>query len=66
MMLLPGNSLRNWSMPKKMVRFSMPSITLRFPSARTRGRSCGLGSNTKSTSPESNAAMRVATAFTGV
>ena len=58
--------LKEWQPDQKMVRFSIPSTTLSLPSARTRGRSCGLGSSTRSTSPESSAAMRVATAFTGV
>ena len=64
--LEPGNSSRCWSMPKKMVRFSTPSITFRLALLRKRAKSCGLGSSTKSTSPDSSAATRVASALMGL
>ena len=64
--LEPGNSSRCWSMPKKMVRFSMPSITFRLALLRMRPRSCGLGSRMKSISPDSKAAARVASFLMGV
>ncbi|MNV65418.1 hypothetical protein D3C71_1581100 [compost metagenome] len=53
-------------MPKKMVRFSRPSRIFRSGLARRRFRSCGVGSSTMSTSPESSAAMRVAADLIGV
>jgi hypothetical protein len=34
--LEPGSSSRNWSMPKKMVRFSAPSITFSWGCAQAR------------------------------
>ncbi len=58
--LLPGSSSRNWSMARYTVRFSTISMTLRFGLALMRLRSWMLVSRTMSTSPDSNAAMRVA------
>ena len=66
LMFDPGNSSRCWSIPKKMVRLSTPSITLRLALLRKRGKSCGLGSSMKSISPESMAATRVASDLIGV
>ena len=48
------------SMPKKMVRFSGPKLTLRPGVFSSRSMSCTGTSCTKSTSPESSAATRVA------
>ena len=48
------------SMPKKMVRFSGPKLTLRPGVFSSRSMSCTGTSCTKSTSPDSSAAMRVA------
>ncbi len=56
----------NWSMPMKMVRTSWPSSTLSLGSLRRRATSCVGRSVTRSTSPESSAAMRVASALIGV
>ena len=58
--LEPTSSSRCWSMPRKMVRFSAPSITFMLALLRRRPRSCGLGSSTRSVSPDSSAARRVA------
>ena len=48
------------SIAKKMVRTSGPSATRMFGAARRRFMSCNGGSSTKSTSPDSSAATRVA------
>ena len=48
------------SKPKKIVRFSGPSVTRRFGEAFSRSMSCTGTSCTTSTSPESSAATRVA------
>ena len=47
-------------MPRKMVRFSGPRLTLRLGVFSSRSMSCTGTSWTKSTSPESSAATRVA------
>ena len=66
LMFEPGNSSRNWSMPRKMVRFSTPSTTFKSGLARKRPKSWGVGSSTMSTSPDSKAATRVAADLMGV
>jgi hypothetical protein len=53
-------------MPKKMVRFSVPSMIFRSPLARRRSRSCSGGSLMKSSWPESSAAVRAAADLIGV
>ncbi|MNT14216.1 hypothetical protein D3C72_1492100 [compost metagenome] len=62
----PGSSSRNWSRPRKMVRYSGPSSTCRVGVCLMRAKSCRLGSITKSISPDSSAAVRVASALMGV
>ncbi|MNR57674.1 hypothetical protein D3C85_1785040 [compost metagenome] len=47
-----------------MVRYSLPSTT--FCDWRRRSRSCAAGSSTKSISPDSSAAVRVAFCLIGV
>ena len=64
--LLPGSSSRNWSRARYTVRFSTISNTLRAGLALRRPRSWMLVSRTMSTSPESSAAMRVASDLMGV
>ena len=59
------SSSRYWSMPRKMVRFSLPSTTFALPPDCRRAMSCGGGSRTKSISPERSAATRVASALIG-
>ena len=54
-----SSSSRFWSMPMKTIRFSVPSSTLMLESCFNRGTSCGGGSLTRSTSPDSRAATRV-------
>ena len=66
LMLLPGSSSRNWSSARYTVRFSTISITLSWGLALMRARSWMLVSRTMSTSPESSAAMRVASDLMGV
>ena len=50
----------------KIVRVSEPSTTLMFAFCFIRAMSCGAGSSTKSSSPDSSAAVRVDSDFTGV
>ena len=64
--LEPISSSRCWSKPRKMVRFSGPSMTLMLASRLMRSRSCTGGSTTMSTWPEMSAAERVAAALMGV
>ncbi|MNY22474.1 hypothetical protein D3C86_1560880 [compost metagenome] len=66
LMLLLGSSSRNWSMARYTVRFSTISMTLRLGLALMRARSWMLVSRTMSTSPDSSAAMRVASDLMGV
>ena len=53
-------------MPMKTMRFSGPSITFTPAVLRSRGTSRGAGSSTKSISPETSAASRVASLPIGV
>ena len=53
-------------MPMKTTRFSGPSTTFTPAVLRSRGMSRGAGSRTKSTSPETSAASRVASLLIGV
>ena len=63
--LEPASSSENWSMPMKMVRTSWPSSTFRLVFWRSRATSWVGRSVTMSTSPDSSAATRVASALIG-
>ena len=60
-----GVSSRHWSKPKKMIRVSVPSAILICGFWRSRGMSCVGGSSTRSISPDSSAAARVASDLIG-
>ena len=63
--LLYASSSRPWSMPRKMTRFSGPSMIFTRGSRFRRGMSCSGGSRTKEISPVINADMRVASDLIG-